>query len=102
MVGGGKLWDIIALHPDAVVSICDVNFHGGDGTVLWIGVDDVMSNSGECPAKLHGLGWSDLDGVLIDFGVDIVSYQSRVPLSLGHASRGAEVNALECFCINPR
>jgi hypothetical protein len=85
--------DIGSAETNAVETVGNVDFGKLGRPKPWIGVDKATQEPGEGPAKLHGLGRCEPDGVVIDARVGVVNNQPRPAFALRHdAERGdAEV-----------
>ena len=90
---------------DPVEAVGDVNLGDVDGAIARVGLDYGLDDPLEGPPKLHGLLWSQAQGVGIDSKEGIVTDGARSAVTLGDHTqwaqpegrfRGQEVGREDC------
>ena len=72
----------------SVESIRDVHLYHVGGAEAAIGAPYLVEYALERPAELHGLGWEQRDGVIVDAPEGVVDDDTWSPIALGDYSKG--------------
>jgi hypothetical protein len=52
-------------YPDPIEAICDVNLRQVYRAQIWVDPSNCIQDSPQRPAKLHGISWGQINGVLV-------------------------------------